>query len=70
MKPDEVHDRSRYYTNHCDHGHDTKECHHLRRSLVEELIKVGKLKDFMMRKDKEFVKNNNNKLVLMHVVHM
>lgn len=47
MSPGAPHDPDRYCAFHKDKGHDIEQCRHLR-SLVEELIKVEKLKEFVL----------------------
>ncbi|KAJ4848852.1 hypothetical protein Tsubulata_013652 [Turnera subulata] len=44
--PDESKDRSRYCKYHRDHGHDTEECHQLKRE-IERLIRARHLREFL-----------------------
>lgn len=62
MKLNGVQDQSRDYVYH--HGHDNEECCHL-----DEHIKVEKLKEFIWRKDKEAIENDNE-YVPVHTMHI
>lgn len=58
MKLDKARDQLGYCVYHRDHGHDIEKYQHFR-ILIEELIKAGKLKEFV-RTNKEAIKPSKN----------